>query len=73
MIEILEQQAVKKHEEQEGFLLSKVQPFHEYSGIPPTSGAWKGIIDKIMIENAQLKRHKRKHRPTIGPSTYGIP
>ncbi|XP_050898392.1 uncharacterized protein LOC127105264 [Lathyrus oleraceus] len=61
LIEILEQQAVKKQEEQEGLLLSKVQPFHEYSSIPPTSGAWKGIVDKLMIENAQLKRQKRKH------------
>ncbi|XP_050918661.1 uncharacterized protein LOC127136109 [Lathyrus oleraceus] len=46
----------KYHEEQEGLLLSKVQPFHEYFNIPPTSGAWKGIVDKLMIENAQLKR-----------------
>ncbi|XP_050889168.1 uncharacterized protein LOC127094371 [Lathyrus oleraceus] len=73
LIEILEQQAVKKHEEQEGLLLSKVRPFHEYSSIPPTSGAWKGIIDKVTIENAQLKRQKRKHQLAAGPSTYEIP
>ena len=64
---------MKKQEEQEGLLLSKVQPFHEYSSIPPTSGAWKGIVDKLMIENAQLKREKRKHQPAVGPSTYEIP
>ncbi|XP_050916653.1 uncharacterized protein LOC127131791 [Lathyrus oleraceus] len=73
LIEILEHQVVKKQEEQEGLLISRVQPFHEYSNIPPTSGAWKGIVDKLMIENAQLKRQKRKHQPTVGPSTYGIP
>jgi hypothetical protein len=62
LIEILEQQAVKKQEEQEDLLLSKVHPFHEYSNIPLTSGAWKGIIDKLMVENAKLKRQKRKHQ-----------
>lgn len=30
MIEILEQQSMKKQEEQKGLLISKVQPFHEY-------------------------------------------
>ncbi|XP_050878241.1 uncharacterized protein LOC127082062 [Lathyrus oleraceus] len=73
LIHILEQQAVKKQEEQEGLLISKVQPFHEYSNIPPTSGAWKGIIDKLMVENAQLKRQKRKHQLTAGPSIDEIP
>lgn len=64
LIEILEQQAVNKNEQQKVLLLSKVHPFHEYSSIPPTSGAWKGIVDKLMIENAQLKRQKRKYQPT---------
>ncbi|XP_050902226.1 uncharacterized protein LOC127112144 [Lathyrus oleraceus] len=73
LIEILEQQVVKKQEEQEGLLLAKVQSFHEYSKIPPTLGAWKGIVDKLMIENAQLKRQKRKHQPTARPSSYEIP
>ncbi|XP_050908683.1 uncharacterized protein LOC127122385 [Lathyrus oleraceus] len=73
LIEILEPQVVKKHEEQECLLLSKVQPFLEYSSIPPTSGAWKGIVDKLMIENAQLKRQKMKHQPAVRPSTYEIP
>ena len=63
LIEILERHAVQ--EGQENLFFS--------SHIPPTSGAWKKIIDQPTVENAQLKRQKRKQQYGVGPSSERIP
>ncbi|PNX96032.1 hypothetical protein L195_g019233 [Trifolium pratense] len=59
----------------------KEQKVHKYSDVPPTSGASKNIIDKLVVENAQLKsfhesqkrKLKRKYQHGVEPSSYEIP
>ncbi|CAK8577806.1 unnamed protein product [Lathyrus sativus] len=75
LTEILERHAVERQKEQENLFFSSVQSVpsvHEYSDILSTSGAWKKIVDKPVLESAQLKRQKRKHQQGVGLSSKGI-
>ena len=59
LIEILERSVTKERQE--------VSLFTDH--IPPTSGAWKSIVDQLTLENAQLKKQKRSQPSEAGPSS----
>ena len=59
LIEILERSVTKERQE--------VSLFADH--IPPTSGAWKSIVDQLTLENAQLKKQKRSQPSKVGPSS----
>ena len=46
LIEILENRAIKRHREPEGL---------PSSSMPESSGAWKKIINQLVLEKAQMK------------------
>ena len=62
LIEILERCVTKERQEVSLFA----------SHIPPTSGAWKSIVDQLTLENAQLKKQKRSQLFEAGPSSGKI-
>ena len=62
LIEILERY-VTKEEPGDPFFVNH---------IPPTSGAWKSIVDQLTQENTQLKKQKRNQQFEAGPSSGKI-
>ena len=62
LIKILERCVTKERQEVSLFT----------SQIPPTSGAWKTIVDQLTLENAQLKKQKRGQPSEAGPSSGKI-
>ena len=62
LIEILERSVTKERQDVSLFT----------SQIPPTSGAWKSIIDQLTSENAQLKKQKRGQPSEAGPSSRKV-
>ena len=62
LIEILERCVTKERQEVSLFA----------GHIPPTSGAWKTIVDQLTLENSQLKKQKRSQLFEAGPSSGKI-
>ena len=62
LIEILERCVIKERQEVSLFA----------GHIPPTSGAWRAIVDQLTLENAQLKKQKRVQPAEAGPSSGKI-
>lgn len=56
--EFLGQLVQKRKREQEDLFSSIIlasQNVHEFSDVLPTLGAWKGIVNKLVIEKSQMK------------------
>ena len=75
LMEILESRVVEMMEKQEDLFSSSVHPVLSapvHSHTSPESGAWKGYVDRYLLENEQLKEEirklKRKRSSEEGPS-----
>ena len=68
--------ANKKRKLQEDLFSSSIRPVPG-SDNPPTSGAWKMIVDKLLVEKTQMKdrikEHNRKLQRGIGSSYHQPP
>ena len=76
LIEVLEQRTLKRSREQEDLFSSSIS-----STLPPTSGAWKSMVDRLVKEKdakesyykKEIKRIRVKYQPGFGSSSDMIP